>query len=275
MATEKDNIPINELEPIEKKRAMDRLNAIPAEYEIMNYLRAKGKILLAPYPYYVYYMNYFEGVDICFMDDKEPEPGYTNMAGIDVKNVDSYENFFIETATKDKRGEWSTEYAWATHLKTGTNRYLVYVREGKKYGGKKATDTEAYSPEKTEEENKRSILFYFFQRQSLLNHPFEIISGEHVKEYLRDNGDGREINSYVKAQIVGFKEWLMKYPILRVEYAGGTWKEKQLSDNFILNLQTEKRPTEHDIQKFVEHEKARQAEGIDFNCLQRLFSLLP
>lgn len=277
MATEKDKT-INELEPMEKKRAMDRLNAIPAEYEIMTYLRAKGKMLFAPYPYYTEWMNYWEGVDICFMDAEKPEPGYTNLAGIDVKNVGSYENFFIETATRNRRGEWNTDLAWATHLKTGTNRYLVYVRGGQEYGGKKATDTEAYSPEKTEEENKRSILFYFFQRQSLLNHPFEIISGEHVKEYLRDNGDGREINSYVKAQIISFKEWLKKYPILRVENVGGVWQEKQLHQHIELRVETEKRKTEYDtdeVMKIISQTKAQQVDGIDFNYLQRLFGLLP
>ena len=266
---------INELEPLEKKKVMDRLNAIPAEFEVMNYLRAKGKILFAPTPSYTEWMNYWNGVDICFMDAEEPEPGYTNLAGIDVKNVDNYENFFIETATKDRRGEWSTEYAWATHIKNGANRYLAFVRGGKEYGGKKATDTEAYSPDKTEDENKRSILFYFFQRQELLNHTFEIISGEHVKEYLRANGDGREINSFVKAQVVSFTEWMKKYPILRVEYAGGTWKEEQLSSGYSLTVQTEKRKTEHDIREHIEHAKERQAGGVDFNYLQRLFGLLP
>ena len=276
---------INELEPLEKKKVMDRLNAIPAEFEVMNYLRAKGKILFAPTPSYTEWMNYWNGVDICFMDAEEPEPGYTNLAGIDVKNPDldqktkkDYTNFFIETATKDKRGEWSTEYAWATHIKNGANRYLAFVRGGKEYGGKKATDTEAYSPDKTEDENKRSILFYFFQRQELLNHTFEIISGEHVKEYLRANGDGREINSYVRAQLISFEEWLMKYPILRVENVGGAWQERQLHGNIELRVETEKRITVNDtdeVKKIIEHAKERQAGGVDFNYLQRLFGLLP
>ena len=263
---------------MEKKKAIDRLNAIPAEFEVMKYLRARGKILFAPTPSYTEWMNYWNGVDICFMDVEEPEPGYTNLAGIDVKNVGNYENFFIETATKDRRGEWNTEYAWATHIKNGENRYLAFVRGGKEYGGKKATDTEAYSPDKTESENKRSILFYFFQRQGLLNHTFEIISGEHVKEYLRDNGDGREINSYVKAQVISFKEWLMKYPILRVENVGGAWQERQLHRNIELKVETEKRITENDtndVKKIIEHAKAQQADGVDFNYLQRLFGLLP
>ena len=268
----------------EWENAISRLNAIPSELEVMLYLHSKGKILFSLIPGYTEKLNIKDSIDICFMDQEEPEEGYTNMAGVDVKNPDvknperDYDNFLIETKKK-YGGTWYEKYAWAQHFVTGTSRYLAYVRGGQKYGdngGKLATETPAYSEDKTERENKEAIVEYFWNNRQWLNHPIEIIKGEDVRAYLHEHGDGKQLKSYMMGHKVPISEWTESYPALRVEKIGDSWQEMQLGQKESLILCTEKREMTadlQDLQESIEKIRKMQAGGLTLQIIKLLFCI--
>ena len=262
-----------------RDKAIERLNAIPSEFEVMLYLRAKGKYLFAPYalPGMLTEWNIKDGIDICFFDPEELERGYTNQAGIDVKNTEIFDNIFLETGKPQKDGEtWSERGAWAEHFKTGTSRYLAFVR-GKKFGD------HPISLELTESENKRQIVdFYYYNKveREKLDHRIDIVRGDDVKEYLEKNKGGVAVKDAI-AQIVPFNKWTDEYnfPLLQVTKKNGEWQEKQLNKKVALHIQTEKRKTENDTEsvrkKFNELRKWQDGIGVNREYLQRLFGLVP
>lgn len=269
---------IKDLDPAEREKAIYRLNAIPSEFEVMKYLRYKGKILFDPDRYFTGGMNYYEGVDICFMDQEEPDKGLTNLAGVDVKNTGNYNNFLIETEKKQANTgwQWSTKYAWAKHILTGTNRYVAYVRGGQEYGGELASETEAFSLDKSERENARDLIQYYYNRQYLLDHTIEIIRGEDIKSYLEQHGRAPAIKNYLRGyKILINEEWIEQYnfPALRITRDRDGWTETQLNANNPLTIQTKKCKTTHDISAMINNIRDRQADGVNDGILRTLFGL--
>lgn len=256
--------------------AMSRINAIPSEFEVMLFLRSESKILYDPDHFFTEWMNHYNGVDIAFMDPEEPEEGLTNLAGVDVKNTDNYSNFLIETE-KEYGGQFYSKYAWAQHVLNGRNRYIAYVRGGMKYGGKLATETEAFSLDKSERENRRDLIEYYYHNRAILNHDIEIIRGEDIRSFLWRNGErGRAITRYMKGHKVPFGTWIGEYnfPALRVHRSGGGWIKEQMNERNPLEIQTIKyRITGEDIKEQIKAIRERQAGGVTIQILQTLFGL--
>ena len=273
-------------DPEEQRKAIDRINAIPSEFEIMLFLRSENKILYDQDRFFTEAMNRYEGVDICFMDQEEPETGLTNLAGVDVKNTGDYQNFQIETEKK-YHGVFYAEYAWAQHVLTGKNRYVAYVRGGQKYGGKLASETEAFSLDKSEREIKRDLIGYYYHNRQLLDHDIEIIRGEDIRSYLEQNGTrGRAITTYMKGHNIPFHTFTKKngepehgwidyynFPALRVRRSGGGWIKEQMNTRNPLEIQTIKYRTLADVSRQIQTIRDRQADGVTIQILQTLFGL--
>lgn len=273
-------------DPEELRKAIDRINAIPSEFEIMLFLRSENKILYDQDHFFTEAINRYDGIDICFMDQEEPDKGLTNLAGVDVKNTGDYQNFQIETEKK-YHGVFYSEYAWARHVLTGENRYVAYVRGGQKYGGKLASETEAFSLDKSEREIKRDLIGYYYHNRQLLDHDIEIIRGEDIRSYLEQNGTrGRAITTYMKGYNIPFftftkrngepeHGWIDYYnfPALRVRRSGGGWIKEQMNTRNPLEIQTIKYRTLADMSRQIQTIRDRQANGVTIQILQTLFGL--
>lgn len=273
-------------DPEELRKAIDRINAIPSEFEIMLFLRSENKILYDQDRFFTEAINRYDGIDICFMDQEEPDKGLTNLAGVDVKNTGDYPNFQIETEKK-YHGVFYSEYAWARHVLTGKNRYVAYVRGGQEYGGKLASQTEAFSPDKSEREIKRDLIGYYYHNRQLLDHDIEIIRGEDIRSYLEQNGTrGRAITTYMKGHNIPFHTFTKKngepehgwidyynFPALRVRRSGGGWIKEQMNTRNPLEIQTIKYRTLADMSRQIQTIRDRQANGVTIQILQTLFGL--
>lgn len=273
-------------DPEELRKAIDRINAIPSEFEIMLFLRSENKILYDQDRFFTEAINRYDGIDICFMDQEEPDKGLTNLAGVDVKNTGDYPNFQIETEKK-YHGVFYSEYAWARHVLTGKNRYVAYVRGGQKYGGKLASETEAFSLDKSEREIKRDLIGYYYHNRQLLDHDIEIIRGEDIRSYLEQNGTrGRAITTYMKGHNIPFHTFTKKngepehgwidyynFPALRVRRSGGGWIKEQMNTRNPLEIQTIKYRTLADMSRQIQTIRDRQANGVTIQILQTLFGL--
>ena len=273
-------------DPEELRKAIDRINAIPSEFEIMLFLRSENKILYDQDRFFTEAINRYDGIDICFMDQEEPDKGLTNLAGVDVKNTGDYQNFQIETEKK-YHGVFYSEYAWARHVLTGKNRYVAYVRGGQEYGGKLASQTEAFSLDKSEREIKRDLIGYYYHNRQLLDHDIEIIRGEDIRSYLEQNGTrGRAITTYMKGHNIPFftftkrngepeHGWIDYYnfPALRVRRSGGGWIKEQMNTRNPLEIQTIKYRTLADMSRQIQTIRDRQANGVTIQILQTLFGL--
>ena len=273
-------------DPEELRKAIDRINAIPSEFEIMLFLRSENKILYDQDRFFTEAINRYDGIDICFMDQEEPDKGLTNLAGVDVKNTGDYQNFQIETEKK-YHGVFYSEYAWARHVLTGKNRYVAYVRGGQKYGGKLASETEAFSLDKSEREIKRDLIGYYYHNRQLLDHDIEIIRGEDIRSYLEQNGTrGRAITTYMKGHNIPFHTFTKKngepehgwidyynFPALRVRRSGGGWIKEQMNTRNPLEIQTIKYRTLADMSRQIQTIRDRQANGVTIQILQTLFGL--
>ena len=273
-------------DPEELRKAIDRINAIPSEFEIMLFLRSENKILYDQDRFFTEAINRYDGIDICFMDQEEPDKGLTNLAGVDVKNTGDYQNFQIETEKK-YHGVFYSEYAWARHVLTGKNRYVAYVRGGQEYGGKLASQTEAFSLDKSEREIKRDLIGYYYHNRQLLDHDIEIIRGEDIRSYLEQNGTrGRAITTYMKGHNIPFHTFTKKngepehgwidyynFPALRVRRSGGGWIKEQMNTRNPLEIQTIKYRTLADMSRQIQTIRDRQANGVTIQILQTLFGL--
>ena len=225
----------------ERENAIARLVSIPSEIEVMLFLHDQGKILYHNGTEYEHWMNRDNGVDIVFSDGEYPE-GKTDMAFIDVKNVDlredgkNYNNLIIEVS-KMRYGVWDHQSTWGSFYTDGsTNRYIAYVRDGKKYGGKSAIELDAFSLDKTEEENARDIIRYYAENKDLLDHDIYIVRGPDISKSIADKreefktadeGRRRKLVTVTKeGKMIYFEQlpnWKLKYPLLEVRRTAEGW----------------------------------------------------
>ena len=232
--------PLKELSEKKRGEAIDRLNAIPSEMEVMKYLFDTGKILYtekADHVYLVNWWDYYESIDVRFVETERPDKTKVYLAGVDAKNVGvwtgpdrpeynlvhggDYQNVYIET--QKKRGEDYEFNGWATSFYKDVdgapvrNRYIAYVRNGKDFNGKLATQTEAFSPNRSEAENKREIVQYYAQHLDQLTHDIMFVYCDDVAGYIEQSG-GTDPNKRkkdriqknapdTKAALVSFSEW--------------------------------------------------------------------
>lgn len=237
----------------EKKRrktaygnALERLRSIPSEIETMLFLHDQGKIILAYDDANEKWFNKDNGVDISFVDRQRPEEGKLYNAFVDVKNHGlkddntEYSNLYIEVTGIN--GNW---HAWTDLFKTQQftyngvqynmvppNRYIAYVRGGRKYGGKYATETEVYSDDLSEAENRRAITEYYFEHQAeLLNHDLYIIRGEDMAQYLENELPGLQSDLFATGKRVtefdlspSLSDWRDKYPLMQVRRTAAGWE---------------------------------------------------
>lgn len=202
-------------------KARDRLRAIPSEIETMLFLHDQGKILYhLSINEYMQSLNIRDGVDIVFADGIS-FPGLTDQAFIDVKNVElkydgtNFQNLFIELE------------GWGNHYTDGsTNRYIAYVRDGKRYGGELASEIEAFSDDKTEKENAIDIIKYYVNHTELLDHDIYIVRGKHISEKIMA---WKETNEYTKNKryfYVPLSNWRREYPLMEVSRTADGWTIK-------------------------------------------------
>ncbi len=243
--------PMRALTDREYKRAIDRLNAIPSEMEVIKYLHDTGKILYTEEDkngVFTNWLDYAESIDIRFVEPERNDITMTYLAGIDVKNVGiDYQNIYLETQ-KDNNGSDNWEFSgWVTHFYRDINgdpvrnRYLAFVRNGKEFGGKLATQTDAFSLDNTEHENKREIIRYYADHQDQLTHDIMIIYCDDIVEYIDQTGgtdirqrktDRKQKNAPdSKAAIINFDKWDQRYARVMI-----TWNN---------DLNTWNTPTQH------------------------------
>lgn len=248
MRKAEQDIPIRELstasangnpENSAQGNAIARLNSIPSELEVIYFLHDQGKILFHAGEEFHDWLNILNGVDIAFSDGVALS-GCTDQAFIDVKNVklkyngQNFPNLLIEVA-KWKNGSWSTEGSWGDHYTDGsTNRYIAYVRDGKAFGGKLATETDAFSMDRTEKENAISIVKYYVERNDLLTHDIYFVRGEDVGDCIEKRAEeakGQEEKYYVisgntKCFYVPLTQWRLQYPLMEVSRRADKWEIK-------------------------------------------------
>lgn len=278
----------------EQNKAIARLNSIPSEIETMLFLHDQGKILYHAPEDTQMWLNRDNGVDISFADGVHL-PGYTDMGVIDVKNVElrrdgtNYPNLFIEF-TKYRQ----EKYAWGYHYTDGsTGRYIAYVRDGKQFGGKLATETEVYSLDKTERENARELVKYYAKHQELLTHDIYIVRGDDVgQEIVTEKGNWIK-EGYILAEL---SHWRLKYPLMEVRRTAEGWTVKHTGKGtFDLTTATqaqritdsETKHTAHEvtkhtaeeverrIDKHLERWKQRQRDGLTEAELLEVYGLAP
>lgn len=239
--------PMRALTDREYKRAIDRLNAIPSEMEVIKYLHDTGKILYTETDrngVFTNWLDYAESIDIRFVEPERHDITMTYIAGIDVKNVGiDYPNVYLETQ-KDNNGNDNWEFSgWVTHFyrdingEPVRNRYLAFVRNGKAFGGRLATQTDAFSLDNTEHENKREIIRYYANHQDQLTHDIMIIYCDDIVDYIDQTGgtdirqrktDRKQTNApETKAAIIKFNEWDKDYARVMITWNNDlrTWNE--------------------------------------------------
>lgn len=228
-------------------KARDRLRAIPSEMEVLLFLHDQGKIIDATrLVKYTKWANERNGVDIFFEERERPEIGKVYCAILDVKNVDlgqygtDYRNLYLEIKDRSRDGwaikEYATEHIDGKEI-VKPNRYLAYVRGGKAFGGILADQTTAYSDEKSERENARDLVKYYFEHQNILNHDIFIVSGDDANNWIMNKvpelqRKGRWKNEELSPQIAN---WQKDYPLMRVRRTeSGEWETQQTGKGDLL-----------------------------------------
>lgn len=230
--------------------ARDRLRAIPSELETMLFLHDEGKIILGYLSSYELWLNKDNGVDISFAERRERrvQQGMLYNAFCDVKNMREKEsgrdfpNLYLEVTGIN--GNW---HAWTDHYKTQRvtqngmqyeivtpNRYIAYVRGGQRYGGKLAEETEAYSDNLSEYDNRKALIQYYFEKQAeLLNHDIFIVRGEDMNKYIEEIMPGkREILERKNKRITEFdlspqiQHWEKQFSLMRVKRTVNGWNKQ-------------------------------------------------
>ena len=230
--------------------ARDRLRAIPSELETMLFLHDEGKIILGYLSSYELWLNKDNGVDISFAERRERrvQQGMLYNAFCDVKNMrekesgEDFPNLYLEVTGIN--GNW---HAWTDHYKTQTvtingaqyeiippNRYIAYVRGGQRYGGKLAEETEVYSDDLSEYDNRKALIKYYFEKQAeLLNHDIFIVRGEDMNKYIeiimsekrkklmQTRNIIKQITEYnLSPQL---SEWKTVFPLMQVTRTANGW----------------------------------------------------
>lgn len=263
--------PLKELSEKKRGEAIDRLNAIPSELEVMKYLFDTGKILYiekADHVYLVNWWDYYESIDVRFVEAERPDKTKVYLAGVDAKNVGvwmgkdrpeynlyhggDYPNVYIET--QKKRGDeyqfdgWATSFYKDVDGEPVRNRYIAYVRNGKAFDGKLATETEAFSLDRSEAENKREIVQYYAQHLDQLTHDIMFVYCDDVAEYI-DRSGGTDPNRRrkdrlqsnapdTKAALVNFSEWDQDHARVMISWdqERKQWKEPEQCGKKTLDL---------------------------------------
>ena len=262
------------LKDLKGNAAIDRLKCIPSEIETIFYLHDTGKVLFDGGRDFANAVNYYDGIDVAFMDQEETERGITNLAGGDAKNTQKqYDNFIIETQLKNKwSGEWSTQYSWGKHVlnPNNRNRYIFYVR-GNDFGQYRLIDRN-----KSERENALRILAYYYEHPEKLDHIIEIIRAEDVRKFLAYYPEEKEnsLTEYCIGYLLDKTKWIAAgLPALRVTKSADGWTETQMNASNPLTIQTAKYQTRGDISKLEKQLRADQAEGLSLSLLKSLFGL--
>ena len=227
--------------------ARDRLRAIPSEMEVLLFLHDQGKIIDATrLVKCTEWANKYNGVDMFFEERERPEIGKVYCAIVDVKNVDlgtlgtDYGNLYLEIKDGYRDGwavkEYATEHIDGKEI-VKPNRYLAYVRGGKAFGGILADQTTAYSDEKSERENARDLVKYYFEHQNILNHDIFIVSGDDANNWIMNKvpelqRKGRRKNEELSPQI---PNWKKEYPLMQVRRVeSGEWETQQTGKGVLL-----------------------------------------
>ena len=231
-------------------KARDRLRAIPSELETMLFLHDDGKIILGYLSSYELWLNKDNGIDISFAERRERrvQQGMLYNAFCDVKNMREKEsggdfpNLYLEVTGIN--GNW---HAWTDHYKTQTgtingaqyeiippNRYIAYVRGGQRYGGKLAEETEVYSDNLSEYDNRKALIKYYYEKQvELLNHDIFIVRGEDMNSYIetvlpdiwkRSKKARKEITEFDLSPRI--QHWEKQFPLMRVKRTANGWNKQ-------------------------------------------------
>lgn len=177
--------------------AIDRLNSIPSEMQVVRMLHDRGHILNEA-PVASEISNAFQRnhIDIAAYLS-ECKPGSLLEFKIDVKShKDRYENIFLETQTRpDKNGTRHPSWAFAAYGDgdrdiTQKNRYLADVLDECDGTSFRQTikDRHLIDTNKAEEENAEKILSFFSEHIELLDHDIIIYSFEDINSFLRATG---------------------------------------------------------------------------------------
>lgn len=290
-------------------KARDRLRAIPSELETMLFLHDEGKIILGYLSSYELWLNKDNGVDISFAERRErrEQQGMLYNAFCDVKNMrekesgEDFPNLYLEVTGIN--GNW---HAWTDHYKTQTvtingaqyeiippNRYIAYVRGGQRYGGKLAEETEVYSDDLSEYDNRKALIKYYFEKQAeLLNHDIFIVRGEDMNKYIEEIMPGkREILERKNKRITEFdlspriQHWEKQFPLMRVKRTANGWNKQHTGKGSFelearakqpgsINVKTgEYTQITHEqlsrAEKLLDRREADQARGLSLStCLQ-------
>lgn len=265
--------------------AMARIIAIPSEIETMLFLHDQGKILYhLAIDEYMQSLNMRDGVDIVFADGGT-FPGLTDQAFIDVKNVElkydgtNYPNLFIELE------------GWGNHYTDGsTNRYIAYVRDGKRYGGKLASEeTEAFSFDKTETENTRDIIKYYINHTELLDHDIYIVRGKHIGEKITAWKKTSEYTKNKRYYNAPLPNWRKEYPLMEVSRTADGWMVKNTGkEEMYLSTATEAQiirenketgstpeQVEAGMLKYYDKLKRAQQGGLTEQEVLKIYGLIP
>ena len=231
----------------EYAKARDRLRAIPSEMEVLLFLHDQGKIIDATrLVKHTEWANKYNGVDMFFEERERPERGKVYCAIVDVKNVDlgklgtDYSNLYLEIKDGYRDGwavkEYATEHIDGKEI-VKLNRYLAYVRGGKAFGGMMADQTAVYSDEKSERENTRDLVKYYFEHQNILNHDIYIISGDDANKWIMNKVPERQNKGVKENQKLSpqIPNWQKEHPLMRVRRTeSGEWETQQTGKGDLL-----------------------------------------